>query len=48
MKMKQVTPEFLVADQLQPGDLPALVAATLAAFLVGFGLNQAWTFRSRA
>jgi putative flippase GtrA len=29
-------------------DLPALVAATLAAFLVGFGLNQAWTFRSRA
>ena len=28
-------------------DLPALVAATLAAFLLGFGLNQVWTFRSR-
>lgn len=28
-------------------DLPALVVATLAAFLAGFGLNQLWTFRAR-
>ena len=28
-------------------DLPALVIATLAAFLTGFALNQLWTFRTR-
>jgi len=29
-------------------DLEALVAATLVAFLIGFFLNQVWTFRSPA
>jgi putative flippase GtrA len=28
-------------------DLPALVVATLAAFVAGFALNQLWTFRAR-